>query len=337
MGLVLFLPILGILLVLGSSQATASSLSTTTLVTKGIDNAGADNWAVQQHAGGQSYDGRYTVFSSESTNLIPNDTNEFSDIFLYDRITGKTELISHGIDGSPAKGNSYAPTISADGRYVSFRSASEYGPEDHNNWYDIYVRDIQGSTLTLVSKNAQGKAPKGNTYTSVISADGRSIVYWSDATDIVPNDTNRGSDIFLYDIQKKTNKRINMTTQGKEAYGSSYDPVISSDGSYIVYSSYADITGKNRNGLEDIFIYYRNLGITKQINRASHNGAFPTDSSCHTPSISGDGKAITYLSSSEELTPHKVDPWKNNLYLDYNPVVAVPYYDPNDILDILNP
>jgi Tol biopolymer transport system component len=150
-----------------------------------------------------SGDGRYVAFASDSSNLVPGDTNAFSDTFVHDRRLGTTERVSvssAGAQGDHSSGNSAA--VSADGRYVAFLSAaSTLVPGDTNGAFDIFVRDRRLGTTERVSVDSSGA--QGNLDSDIsglsISADGRFVAFASDATNLVTGDTNGATDVFVRD------------------------------------------------------------------------------------------------------------------------------------------
>lgn len=145
-----------------------------------------------------STDGRYVAFYSCSSNLVTGDTNGKGDIYVHDRTTGLTERVSIASDGSQANGGSNFPTISADGRYVAFDSgASNLVPGDTNGISDIFVHDRTTSLTERVSIASDGIQGNDKTDYSQISADGRYVSFFSDASNLVPNDTNVRADIFV--------------------------------------------------------------------------------------------------------------------------------------------
>ena len=92
--------------------------------------------------GAISADGRHVAFDSLASNLVPGDTNGTLDVFVHDRVTGATERVNLGSDGTEANAFSYTPAITADGRHVAFRSyASNLVPADTNGTWDVFVRD----------------------------------------------------------------------------------------------------------------------------------------------------------------------------------------------------
>jgi Tol biopolymer transport system component len=154
-----------------------------------------------------SADGRYVVFSSLASDLVANDTNGTFDVFVRDLQMGTTALVSVNRFGT-GSGNSasfFSPVISADGRFVAFPSlASDLVANDTNGTNDVFVRDLQMGTTVLVSVNQFGTGsgngsspptPQPSRY--VISADGRFVAFQSEASDLVANDTNGTTDVFV--------------------------------------------------------------------------------------------------------------------------------------------
>ncbi|HEY9821824.1 MAG TPA: DUF4347 domain-containing protein [Candidatus Sericytochromatia bacterium] len=162
-----------------------------------------------------SADGRYVVFRSEASNLVSGDTNNTSDIFVYDRQTDTTRRVSVNSSGTQGNGFSQSPSISADGRYVAFNSdASNLVSSDTNNTSDIFVHDLQTDTTRRVSINSNGTQGNSASYRPSISADGRYVAFNSDASNLVSGDTNNTSDIFVHDLQTDTTRRVSVATDG---------------------------------------------------------------------------------------------------------------------------
>ncbi len=134
-----------------------------------------------------SAEGRFVAFTSGATNLVPGDTNGFQDVFVRDRLTGQTRLVSVGFDATPADGASLGPSISRDGRFVAFASdASNLIPAGAvPAGRDIYVRDLVTGTTQLVSVTASGQA-SGSSTVGDISADGRLVAFSSFSANLVP-------------------------------------------------------------------------------------------------------------------------------------------------------
>jgi Tol biopolymer transport system component len=153
-----------------------------------------------------SADGRFVVFQSNASNLVPGDTNKSSDVFVHDGLTGKTERASVSSSGKQANGSSGDPYISADGRFITFESnASNLVPGDTNKSWDVFVHDLRTGKTQRVSVGPDGKQAKGDTWSDGISADGNFVAFDSRATNLVPGDTNGQGDLYLRDrLKKKT-------------------------------------------------------------------------------------------------------------------------------------
>jgi putative cell wall-binding protein len=147
-----------------------------------------------------SADGGYVAFESGATTLVTGDTNGSNDIFVHDLQMGATKRVS--VTNAGGQANSYSgnpPGISADGRYVAFKSdATNLVSDDSNGYDDIFVRDTWLNTTRRV--NVTGTGVQGDadcTYPS-ISADGRHVVFGAYAANLVPGDTNDSGDILVY-------------------------------------------------------------------------------------------------------------------------------------------
>jgi Tol biopolymer transport system component len=147
-----------------------------------------------------SADGRYVAFASLATNLVPNDTNGALDVFVHDRITGRTTRVS--VDSSRQQGdeNSWGPSFSPDGRFVAFYSdATNLVAGDVNGVSDVFVHDLLTYQTTLISVDTAGMQANSNCYAPSISADGRYVTFYGYASNLVPDDTNSWTDVFLRD------------------------------------------------------------------------------------------------------------------------------------------
>lgn len=148
--------------------------------------------------GGISNDGRYVMFNSGATNLVPYDANVAWDTFVYDRVTGRTERVSVGNDGSEADAETYGWEISPNGRYVTLDStATNLVEGDTNQREDAFVRDRLLGTTRLISVASDGTQGDRHSHYSSISADGSIVAFDSTATNLVEGDTNEEKDIFV--------------------------------------------------------------------------------------------------------------------------------------------
>lgn len=153
-----------------------------------------------------SADGRYVAFMSWARNLVPNDTNGYWDVFVRDRQTRTTERVSLAANGAELSWGAAAPTISGDGRYVTFVTTDpDVVSGDTNGVPDAFVRDRLLRTVTRVSVGidaVEGFSPEG--VSASISADGKSVAFDSYSRDLLPNDTNSSQDVFVRTLAAPT-------------------------------------------------------------------------------------------------------------------------------------
>jgi VCBS repeat-containing protein len=181
---------------------------TTTLVSQ---NTASEQGNADSLSASISVDGRYVVFQSDANNLVAGDTNNAADIFVRDLQTGTTTLVSAGIGGAPADGDSLNPSISADGRYVTFQSfADNLTSGDQNGKEDVFVRDLQTGSTTLVSTGDDGVA-NGDSFRPTISANGQTIAFESNATNLTPDGS---TGLFEYNLANQTTTKIASSSLG---------------------------------------------------------------------------------------------------------------------------
>src|SRR5262249_3174572 len=135
-----------------------------------------------------------------------------SDVFWHDMQTGATKIVSIATDGTESDGDSYTPSISADGRYVAFVSDSDaLDPDDGNASSDVFVHDMQTGTTKLASVASDGTPTDFGAWDPVLSADGQHVAFTTD-TDWVTADENGGDDIYVRDLALNRTRRITITT-----------------------------------------------------------------------------------------------------------------------------
>ena len=249
------------------------------------------------YEGAISADGRYVAFDSDATNLVPGYTGA-GHIYVRDRQNNTTEIVDITNGGVEGNSWSYEPSISDDGRYVSFYSdASNLVSGDTNAKPDIFVYDRQTDTIERVSLTYQGAQSNDESYENSISADGRYVAFESAATNLVTGDTNAKYDIFIRDRQASTTERVSVDSGGAQADNDSNNPSITSDGRYIVYKSDATnlVTG-DTNGKKDIFLYDRNNHTTEQISvNSSEVEGDSTSNLGGNTNISDDGRFVSFF------------------------------------------
>jgi len=166
---------------------------TTTRVSVHTSGAQSDGWS---YAASISADGRYVAFHSSAATLVDGDTNGADDIFVRDMQAGTTTRVSVHTNGTQGDGLSRFPSISGDGRYVAFQSLAANLVTGGSSGSEIFVRDTQAGTTILVSVNSSGVEGDGGSENPSISADGRYVVFQSDAANLVAGDTNGFTDVF---------------------------------------------------------------------------------------------------------------------------------------------
>lgn len=269
-----------------------------------------------------SADGRYVAYASSSFDLVPSGADGGGRIFrnqvyLYDRETGQNTLVSHVVGSElPTEAASWECSISADGRWVAYRSSAPNLVADQVEQLgteDIFLYDRDSGENLLVSHAAGTVATAANASSDMpaISADGSFIVYVSDATDLVGglNDVNGDAvDIFLYDRRSGENQLVSRVGDSPNTtcdYGTHYGrPGISDDGRFVVYVSYAtDIVSRMQSTAGDAMVYlFDRVEGTNAL--VSHKAGQPTTACsllAEHPVISGDGNWVAYASEADDL------------------------------------
>ncbi len=270
-------------------------------------------------SGGGSYgssigtDGRWVVFDSDATNLVPKDLNHARDVFLRDTLNGTTTRVSVSDteeEANDASSVNSAASVSADGRYVAFISgATNLVAGDTNGKIDVFVRDTVAGTTRRVSVDSSGRQANAASNGSSISADGRKVVFQSVASDLVVGDTNMRQDVFVHDLTTGETIRVSVANDGSQANGSSGSdgwgnaPAISADGRFVVFESTAtNLVPNDTNGTRDIFIRDTANGTTRLVSVAS-NGA-QGNAASSIPSVSAKGNLVAFQSYASNLTPN---------------------------------
>lgn len=224
-----------------------------------ISSSGAqNNYGVLYHAS-ISGDGRYVAFDSTSSNLIADDKNGLADIFVHDRQTRVTELISVSSNGEQGNSNSVNPSISADGRYIVYLSESTNLVDgDTNGFKDAFVYDrISGITENVSVSSSREQANNESKEYPYISGDGRFVVYYSIASNLVAGDTNGYRDVFVHDRLTGETMRVSESSNGVQGNNDSYPySLLSENGQFVAFNSSAsNLVSGDTNERDDIFVH----------------------------------------------------------------------------------
>lgn len=193
------------------------------------------------------------------------------------------------------------PTISADGRIIAFASFAENLVEDDTNQVaDIFIYDLQTGTIERISKSSSGEQANADSVRPAISANGRVIAFESLASNLVPGDTNRRSDIFVYDRLMGSIERVSVNLLGDEGNHTSLQPSISGDGRMVAFLSLADnLFPGDGNGVQDAFVYDRLTDFQQRISFGPDGE--DADDTAHSVTINPNGTSIAFITSADNI------------------------------------
>ena len=281
----------------------------TTRVSVASDGQQGNDDSGHQRIPAISADGRYVVFESDANNLVADDTNGYSDIFVHDRLTGQTTRVSVSSAGEQGNGNSSGTadepsSISANGRYVAFTSnASNLVESDTNGECDVFVHDRQIGETTRVSVASDGEQGNDESRRPAISADGRYVAFMSTARNFGWWDPHYDRwDVFIHDRQTGETELISVEIFGHYTGNAhSFNPSISADGRYVAFCSIAsDLVEGDTNGKYDIFVRDRQTGQTIRVS-VSSTGQQANGNSYYDSVISADGRYVAFPSQATNL------------------------------------
>ncbi len=209
------------------------------------------------------------------------------------------------VDSAGAQGNlnSDYPSISADGRFVAFySSSSNLVPGDTNGILDTFLRDRRTGTTERVSVDSNGVQGNFDSFLSSISDDGRFVAFVSQATNLVPGDTNNARDIFVRDRQSASTARVSVDSNGVQGNGNSRFPILTGDARYVAfYSSATNLVIGDGNGVDDVFVHDRQFARTRRVSTDAAGGEGNGPSQF--PAISSDGRFVAFESDATNLVP----------------------------------
>jgi Tol biopolymer transport system component len=243
------------------------------------------------------------------------------DVFVRDLVNRTTELVSVASDGTLENSSAAPGSISADGNVVAFASfASNLVPDDTNDAFDVFVRNRAEGTTVRASVSSAGEQGNAPSIEPAVSGDGAFVAFASDATNLISDDTNERTDVFVYDVLATQAFRVSVTDAGEQADGQSngpgirggltFGPAISFDGSKVAFDSVAtNLVDGDTNTCDPFFplsgqcpdVFVRNwvAGTTIRVSVAD-NGAQSNDASTD-PAMDDSGLRVAFFSAASNL------------------------------------
>lgn len=283
------------------------------LVSAGLDGAAANGSSSTPVVSGN---GQEVAFTSSATNLVAGDTSTQSQVFVRNLITGTTTLVSAAKGDGP--GNDWAsnPSISANGRFISFDSVStDLTGKVKSKVPQVYLRDATRGTTQLVSVTSGGKLQNAAVtapfrQVSSISADGDFIVFDSNANNLVRNDTNRSTDVFLRNVHRHRTTLISENNAGYEGNSASFDPTMSADGTKVAFESYASNLAPGGGPGANVYVRDLTLGTTSVIDvgpTGQRRSRERVATLLQLPVLSANGYVAVFESTATSLTNSTAD------------------------------
>ncbi len=263
----------------------------------GVTGIWGSGWSDGAQPEGVSDDGRHVVFSSGAFDLVAGDRNWTDDVFVRDTLAGTTERVSVALDGGDGNGASHRPSMSADGRFVAFTSeASNLVAGDANGAADVFVRDREAGTtfrVSLAEDGGEANGPSGGF--TAISPNGTWVAFRSDASNLVPGDTNETSDVFRFDLDGWGTDRMTVGPDGAQSPGPDIPDgrVDVADNGRVAFDTWAGLDPAD-GGNNDVYV--NGGGTTTRLAGVSVDGL--TGWWSGSPAISRDGRYVAFQSPS---------------------------------------
>ena len=247
--------------------------------------------------------GNRVAFASRASDLVLDDTNDVADIFIYDFESGSLRCVSRADGNRQADGESFWPSIDANGRYVAFCShASNLVSPDTNGVADVFVVDCVNQQIQRVSVSSQGDEAEKACVFPAISADGRWVAFFSEAANLVPRDGNNSSDVFIHDRATGTTRRVSVSSDGQEGNGSSAFPALSGDGRQVSFQSVAsNLVAADTNAVSDIFVHDCLANTTRCVSGPG-DGTGANGRAALVSALSASGRYVVFQSMASNLT-----------------------------------
>ena len=248
-----------------------------------------------------SASGRFAAFTSAATSLVRGDRNGMTDVFVRDLVRRRTSRASISSSGAESDGHSKKPSISADGSVVAFpSSATNLVPGDRNGVTDVFVRDRAAGLTMRMSAGSEGESD-ALSLAALVSANGRTIVFSSNASNLVPGDDNGTMDVFVRDRVARRISRVSVGPFGESANRSEASS-IDALGRIVAFRSYAtNLVYGDWNGKADVFVFDRRTGLTERVNVSSTGDE--ARAATFRGVVSGDGRFVGFRSRATNLVP----------------------------------
>ncbi|MGH3680012.1 MAG: S8 family serine peptidase, partial [Natronosporangium sp.] len=215
---------------------------------------------------------------------------------------GATERVSLSYQGGDPNMHSTTPAISGDGRWVGFQSLADNLVEGLDTpWArtQVYLRDLASGTTDILSRAPDGAPGNLPSFGVTLDQDGRHAAFYSEASNLVPDDTNAANDIFVRDRVAGTIERVSVASDGSQANGYSYVPVLSDDGRLVAFYSMATNLDGGLDDNADVFLHDRDAGTTTLVSATPDGTA--SDGYSSQAFISGNGRYVAFQSSATNL------------------------------------
>lgn len=295
---------------MASTEAQVLQVEHAAVASGGTVAANADAFHTNaSHGRAISANGRWFVFRSNATNLVPGVVSPFTQVFLRDRLTGNTELISRN-GANPGNGFSLNPSVSDDGRYVVFSSsATNLIENDSNGVDDIFVHDRVTGTNYRASVGPQGQEGSAASNHPAISGDGHVVAFTSSSPEFTSGPNGDFPQAYVRVQAEGLTELVSRTATGMPGMGVSRDIALSANGRFVAFESeVTNLVATPTNSFGDIFVRDRQTGAIEHVSLRS-NGT-PGSGSSNDPSISADGRFVSFATAAA------LDPTDTNNSLD---------------------
>ncbi|MES1241814.1 MAG: hypothetical protein ABUT39_09370, partial [Acidobacteriota bacterium] len=273
-----------------------------------------------------SGDGNWVAFESGASDLLAGSgPQNYWDVFLYERATGQTTLVSRaaGTTLTFANHQSFRPTLSHDGRWVAFRSeASDLIPGfsfSSSPWHaNAFLFDRVTGAMTLVSRTSASATTGASGWYPEVSPDGAAVIFPSNATDLVPGQIDVADtwDIFLFNRASGTNVLVSHApgspTTGTSTSEQPGQYQVSSGGDWVVFS------GLDDQARYQVYLFRRSDSSVSLVSRSTASPSFPIQGGNNysmSPWITPDGAFVAFTSRATDLVPGQAGPDTYNAYL----------------------